>query len=232
MRPGALGLAAALALSALLPARLSAVYPLDWPPLRELIASGFELQDVGFLAAGFRRLAADAAWVQLLLYLGSAMPEDEHEGERGSGAYPQLRDLTLRVNRLDPYFTQPYVFGATVLAWYPNTERYDEAIEILREGLRRNPEHWPFYAMLAAIGYRQHGQFGRMQEELERAVRHPGCPTLVRSILANSYKAQGRHAGALRHWLIILDDPRASDYHERARREIAWLSALNPSPSR
>lgn len=221
-------LVALLLLGGFLRGRMEAAYRLPWPRLGELILRDFELQDFSFVAAGFRRLAADAAWVQMLLYLGGVLPEDNSGKDFG-----RLHDLTLRVARLDPYFHRPYVFGAGLLAWGRTTGRYDEALDILRDGLRFSPDYWPFYANIAAIGYKQRGEFSKMSGELQKAASHPECPVLIKSILANSYKAQGRYREALAVWLAVLDNPREQADHARARREAEWLAArLRAKPSK
>jgi tetratricopeptide (TPR) repeat protein len=217
----ALAVAGLLGAASLARGRAAALLPGPaLPPADRLVGGPYRAQDTAFVGAGARRLAADVAWVQLLQYLGATPIEEEHHE-----SFPDVLPMTLRIVRLDPGFLRAYAFGATLLAWYGNADHTEEALALLREGRANNPEHWPFTALLAAVGFKQRARFAEMAEELSRAVRHPDCPAIVKSILANAYKANGRYAEALALWLDIVDSPDGGDYVPRAEREVPWLRA-------
>ncbi|PCI37901.1 MAG: hypothetical protein COB53_05515 [Elusimicrobia bacterium] len=200
-----------------------------FPPYSELVFGNDRLQDAAFLSAGFRRLAADIAWIQYLQFLGV------REFGRGGYAsqeelnshvmYPGLMNRTLRVVRLDPWFRQAYLYGASVFAWSEATKSPENAIALLQEGIKYDPDYWMYQTFLAAIAYKEKDQFDQMSETLEKALLNPDCPALIKSILANFYKAEKRYADALRIWLALLADDRAPEYHERAAGEIVRLRA-------
>ena len=133
---------------------------------------------------------------------------------------PTLKEDTLRVVRMDPYFYPAYLFSAGILTWFRNVGRPGEALEILEEGIRNNPTYWTFRTYAGAILYTQKKDFSRTAYLLEDAVRQENCPALVKAILANIHKSLNNYPRALEIWQSILDDPSAADYHLRARHQI------------
>jgi hypothetical protein len=199
-------------------------FPWPYPPFEQLILRRSGLQDVSLITAGFRCLAADLAWIELLQYVGGGFLP----GEDTTRAYAELKPMTLRVTRIDPYFRHAYLYSGSMLAFFRNINRPQEALDVLFEGMRKNPTYWPLRTTAAAIGFMKKDQFDRMAQELEASIQHPECPSLVKSILANGYKAHGRTADALRVWKIMLNDPNDELYHAKAEQEIKLLTQ-NPS---
>jgi len=199
--------------------RIRSIYPLPYPHFSDLIVGKNELQDIGGIIMGFRGAAADIAWVQLIQYCGGEILPDE------SRTLDLLKDLTLRVVRIDPYFYEAYLFSSGILAWFKNINRPDEAIEILQEGIKNNPRYWPFRLYLAAIVYKKAEEYGKMAFSLEEAIRYPDCPQLIKAILANYYKEQKEYAKAITVWESVLasDD---SGYQNRAEEQISMLEEL------
>lgn len=209
-----------VAMTVLAQTQMHRLYRPNFPPLNQLIRSEHMFQDAAFVAMGFRRMGADVAWVQLLQSMSEA---DQRFLNR---SYPHLKDDTLRVTRIDPYFHKAYLFGAATLAWIRTINRPAEALEVLQEGVAYNPHYWQFRMYVAGIGYSVSNQFDKMVHMLEDAVSQPDCPTTVKSVLANAYKQQRRYAEAINIWNIILANPKSRDYHDRARHEIPVLEDL------
>lgn len=148
------------------------------------------------------------------------------------GVYPDFLSHCYRVVGLDPFFSYVYLYGGGALAW--NLDRPEEALALLRHGLevmeRYQPAitrdaqqpYWQFQLYISAIVYRKMGQESEMIALLETAVHQPGCPNMVRAILANIYQKQGRLAPALALWLAVYDtgDP---TYAARATAKIDEL---------
>ena len=202
------------------------LYALPWPPMGELIVSRYGLQDSLFIVGGFRRAAADMAWVQWLQYVGGPREIDENR----SRGFDLLKEMTLRVTRIDPYYHLAYLYGAGILAWSPYANRPDEALEILREGVRYNPHYWLFQSYIAAIIYKQQKRFPEMARLLEEGIRDPECPLMIKSILANYYKSQRQYAKAIRIWEDVLADDGGHEYHDTARRQIKLMTSLMQTP--
>jgi len=130
------------------------------------------------------------------------------------------------VAALDPSFHRAYLFGAGVLAWFPSVDRPDEAVEVLQEGMRRDPGQ-PLYAVyIAALAYKKKGDADRMIALLEPTMDDPKSPIEMKAIIANLYKSRGEYEKALALWNGILDSELESREWPRARIQVAELKAL------
>ena len=177
-----------------------------------------------------RAAAADLAWVQLLQYAAGGMSEMVDAPDR---PYDHLKTMCLRVARLDPSFSRAYLYGADMLAWFRNVQRTDEAVELLEEGLRRDPGQPLYSESLAALAYQKKGDTVRMVALLETIAQDPKSPVEMKTILANMYQAQGDYERSLALWEAILDNE--SEFREwpRARDQSAKLRKLlkeRPAP--
>jgi tetratricopeptide (TPR) repeat protein len=127
------------------------------------------------------------------------------------------------VVRLDPSFHRAYLYGASILGWFPEVNRPAEAAELLQEGMRRDPGQTQYALLLAALAYKRSGDSAKMVALLEGSLNDPSTPGLVKAILANYFKAQGQYGKALALWERVLDDPGEASMHPRARLQIADL---------
>ncbi|MBI4371026.1 MAG: hypothetical protein HY552_01890 [Elusimicrobia bacterium] len=211
------GLGAALALAA--GSALERESP-SLPSLAELPRTPFVQEDAALASAGLRAVAADLAWVQMLQYAGGGIPELTDPPRR---PYHHLQDLSLRAARLDPAFHRAYLYGAGVLGWLRGVERVDEAVDILRECLRRDPAEPLCRTYLAAMAYKRKGDNARMLALLDASFDDPRAPTRMRVVLANLYKARSDLARALELWEKIRANPRDEAEHPRAVQQIEEL---------
>lgn len=148
----------------------------------------------------------------------AAMPDLTGDAQK----YKDLYKYTLRVVRLNPRFRYAYLFSAGALAW--NYERPDEAMELLKEGIKNNPDYWQFHLYVSAILYKKHLMHKEMLAMLEKAIKQKDAPNMVKSIVANLYEKEKRPADALKIWLDIAEskDPM---YYEKSLGKIEKLSA-------
>lgn len=191
------------------------------PPLSELPATPFSLQDIALASAGLRAAAADLAWIQLLQYMANSLPE-----MKDARPYEHVKTLSLRVARLDPSFHRAYLYGASILAFFPEANRPDEAVEILEEGLRRDPGEPLYGVYIAALAYKRRGDADRMIALLEPTLGDPRSPIEMKAIVANLYKARGEYEKALALWNGILDSELEAREWPRARAQVAEIKAL------
>lgn len=217
------------ALALLAGSRMRRFYEPRFPRLAELKAGPFAFQDAALAVAGFRAPAADLAWVQLLQYSASGVPEIV---DRPGHAYEHLAELSLRVTRLDPSFYRATLFAAGILAWFHGVDRPDEAAELLTEGMHRSPEQ-PLYALyLAAIAYKKLGDTNHMIALLESSFDLPDTPSSMKTILANLRQSRGEYREALALWKRIRENDRDRSEHARAKTKIAELKLLLAQPSK
>jgi tetratricopeptide (TPR) repeat protein len=200
-------------------------YSDPFPPLSVSLSSPVaQLSDFVGIVFGFRKLTADLAWIQTLVYYGTSEdPNNEEAGEQGGGQYPLFLAYCQRVEQIDPNFTYVFYYGGGVLGW--NLSRLDEAEELLREGIKLHPKEWRFQQYLAALAYQKNHNINKLTEFLESFVEQPDCPNLLRSILANIYKKQKRYLEAIRIWTLVYQtgDPL---YLSRAKEEIQEMYPL------
>lgn len=219
MRPWRLALAA-FAAAAGLSAALEARSPRPAPALAELEPTPFAFRDSVLAAAGMRAMAADLAWVQLLQYMAGNLPEI---ADRPGRRHDRVLELSRRVFRLDPSFRRAVLYGASVLAWFEEVDRPEEAALLLEEGIRRVPEEPLFKLYLAALAFKRSGQDERMVALLERAFDDPTTPSTMKAILASLYARRGDDEKALATWQRVLANPLDASEHPRARERSAAL---------
>ncbi|MFH1784585.1 MAG: tetratricopeptide repeat protein [bacterium] len=206
-------------------------YP--FKPVSTLRAKDASFMNFWGLLLGMRKLSADWAWINVLQYYGTHFEdhdeEHDHVHEHGEvchkciqwGVYEGLFSRCQAVIRLDPYFHYAYLYGAGALAF--NHERFDEAIELLEEGVQNNPDYWRFRLYLGAIAARQKGEYYRVIPLLEQVVFAPDAPTMLRSILAQIYENQGQYAKAKLLWEYILASAEQDRYIEKAKKHLEKL---------
>lgn len=196
----------------------------EFPSLSDLPATPFALQDAAMSSCGLRAAAADIAWVQMLQYAAGSLLE--FPPDRPGRSYDHLETLALRVTRLDPSFRRAYLYGAGLLGWFHGVDRPDEAVELLEEGMRRDPGE-PLYSLyIAALAYKKQGEADKMIALLEGTFDDPRTPSQMKAILANTRKARGEYAKAIELWERVLESPRDSSEHPRARQQINELERL------
>jgi tetratricopeptide (TPR) repeat protein len=178
------------------------------------------MQDVSLASAGFRAVAADIAWMETLQYAASGIPALV---DAPGKPYGHVLSMCRRVVRLDPAFHRAYLYGAGILAWFRLVDRSDEAIDLLKEGIRRDPGQPMYRVYLAAIAFQRKGDDARMLALLEESFDDPQTPSTMKAILANLYKTRGDFPHALSLWRRVLENPRDESEHGRAREQIEDL---------
>ncbi len=221
MRPfGVAALGAALALG-VQPALIRGAR--EFPPLSGLPPTPYSLQDAALASAGLRAAAADLAWIQLLQYSAGGLSELQ---DSPGAAFEFIQPMARRVVRLDPAFHRAYLYGAGILGWFQNVARPDDAVDLLKEGMRDDPGQPLYSEYIAALAYQKRGDTARMLEILEPAAADPRSPIEMKAILANLYKARGEYARALALWEQMLDNEDDAREWPRARLQIAALRRL------
>ena len=149
----------------------------------------------------------------------------ELEDAPGS-VFEYMKPMSQRVVRLDPSFHRAYLYGAGVLGWFRNVQRPDDAVDLLREGMRNDPGEPLYSEYIAALAFQKKGDTAKMLSILEAAATDPRSPIVMKDILANIYKKSGRYAESLALWEEMLDNPDDEREWPRARVEIADLRRL------
>jgi tetratricopeptide (TPR) repeat protein len=211
------------------------------------------IMDSNSVTLGLRRLIADIAWIQLLQYYGSNEKETEEpaggpaanhkcdahghcdygdSASFGTGKYYDFLKLSQRIVRSDPYFFYPYLYSSASLAW--NMDRPEQALALLKEGidnpkLHDQPQYWQLSLYSSAILFKMSNRVGDMVFILDQAVKQPGCPMILKWILANIYKKNKDYVKAINLFLEISnsDDSMYKDYAEKQILSIKNQSGIN-----
>jgi tetratricopeptide (TPR) repeat protein len=139
---------------------------------------------------GFRALAADIAYIELLQYYGNAA----NSADRYRDIYRYLNDIT----DIDPNFTFAYTFGSAILAF--NLNRYDEAAELIRKGIKYNPQFWKLRLYMGAIIFKQKGDTLKYISLLEEAVKFSDHPAMLDRMLGAIYETTKLPDEAAYYW--------------------------------
>ena len=219
--------------------RVNAFFKFPFPPFNQLVFDVSEAfseetslqrplgaeggyRDLIGLMLGMRRLTADIAWIGVLQYYGGHESSHEDHSDFAFGKYPALKIMVRRVTQLDPSFYFAYLYGAGSLAF--NLNRPGQALELLEEGIRHNPTYWRLRLYAGAIIYKQKGRYDDMIKLLEDAIQYTDCPTLVKSVLANIYKARKNYLKALEIWIKIAESENLDPwYQEQSVKQIKDL---------
>lgn len=188
------------------------------------------VEGIAFLSLGLRRLAADLHFIRLLQYYGGPDEEVSEEEEleevyglrpahhHAEGRYEEVLPRAYKILSFDPYFRYACLYAAGALAF--NLERPDQALELLRTGVRMDPQAWSYHLYMAAITYQKTGEAEKVLGLLDQAIREPEAPALLKSVTASLYEKLGRSREALGIYQDILETSRDPSYKELAEIRI------------
>lgn len=180
-----------------------------------------------YASLGYRELAADLFWIRTKTYFG-----DDQDTAQG------FRDLIEAVIALDPTFAHPYEFAARAIGFVDGGATVADqlwAITVLERGRARFPDDWklPHLAgeiYLVELETDDPKQRAEWDEKgamlLEHAIRMPGAPRRLATLVASVRTQLGQHERAvrdLRELIATTDDP------AQRRRLIEKLAALEGS---
>lgn len=240
----ALALAACVGINALSrwPESRAAADPL---PLK--ISAEGAVETASLFGLGMRRLAADLGLIRLLIYYGTpeavGAGEQGHEDERapghthehrfdrehpersyGGGKYPEIGPRAMRILDVDPSFSYPALMAAGVLVF--NLNRPDEALELLRYAMARDPANEQYRRYVGAVGFHRHGDAKSVISILEPLLGDPDCPTMIKSMVALLYLQTGNRAASVRLYREIAEFSRDEGYRHLALQKLKDMGEL------
>lgn len=202
------------------------VFTPPYPPPSEVRLTYEEaVQAAGMMSLGMRRLAADLAFIRLLMYYGTEEERSRHshrEVDQGQGDYPELGPRAMRILDLDPWFVYAAQYASAALAF--NMDKPDEALAVLRHAIARDPKNWQYHAYVAAVGFRKQGDPAKVRDQLMSVVDQPDCPTMLKNITAYLNRRLGHNDEAVRLYRAVLAS-RDAGYHAMARAALRELGA-------
>ncbi len=162
---------------------------------------------------GYDQFAADLIWLKAVQHLGAA--------RQSKGGYAWAYHVVNVVTDLDPKFLPAYLASGAILGVWAGL--HYESIEILRKGMRENPDVWqlPFY-----IGYDYFYELcdpAKAAPYFQAAARLPGAPSYLPSLAARMTVAGGDPSAALEFLQRLHErtgDPRLREALENKIKEV------------
>lgn len=167
------------------------------------------------LLLGHHGAAADLLWIRIIQYLGAHFQGDKR--------YPQLAQALDLITSLDPYFVEPYRFGALyleILAREP-----DAAVALLEKGAAANPDRWEFPHDLGRYYFLEAQDDAKALLWWERATKLPGRPEYLPRFVARLYARTGHTDTALELWTELYETAQNDHFRSIALEEIERLKA-------
>jgi hypothetical protein len=173
------------------------------------------------LFPGFEGLAADVYWLRTVQYFG---------GERlfaASKRFELLRPLIEITTTLDPRLEVAYRYGAIFLSEPPpaGAGRPREGIEVLEEGVRRNPASWRLHQDLGFFHYVYLHDAERAAAVLSEAAEKPGAAFWLRMLAADLLARGGERGDARRMWQQMFEQAELGIIKENARLRLRILDS-------
>ncbi len=186
------------------------------------------------LSLGFTEMAADVAWVRMLIYYGDGLIHET--------GMPDTEALVRLVNTLDPHFRKAYMWGAYATTMRNGTatnEEYASSVDVLKRGLKVYPTDWELNWILGIRlfmeikGGSEEEETKRKEEGvmyIERAMHNPKAPPDL-PLLAASLRTQLGHKEQalrdLREMILNTDDEKAREKLQARYNALASETAGN-----
>jgi hypothetical protein len=139
---------------------------------------------------GFSTLVADAMWLRGIQYYG--------EHRRTDREYPLAEHIFSTLTDLDPSFIGAYRFGGLVLSEDAGTPA--GAIDLLRKGIRSNPEVWQIPFDLGFLYFVDLSDYTKAAHYFRFASRLKDSPEIARRFTAFAYRKAGKDEVAKALW--------------------------------
>ncbi len=163
---------------------------------------------------GYEHLAADLIWLRAIQYFGQHRLTDlkfEHLGH--------ILDI---LTTLDPQFIHAYTFGALLLTDYAKGP--EEALELLKKGMRENPNAWEIPFTAGFIHYIFLRQLSTAAQYFLRAGKLPDAPEACLRFAGFVYRKAGQREVALRLWIELYNSTENKVEKETALRYVNKLT--------
>jgi hypothetical protein len=174
------------------------------------------------LTLGFNAIWADVYWIRAVQYYGDTKLSKEQKRDY-SLLYPLL-DMT---TTLDPRFNIAYRFGAILLSeGYPNGPGdTDQAIALLRKGMREMPEKWQYLHDAGFVHYWWRRDSKAAADWFTKAAEKPGAPNWLTPLAASVLAEGGQYDNARGLWAQLLINSDQEWLKDAARRGLMQLDA-------
>ena len=174
------------------------------------------------LSLGHNGLLADIYWTRTVQHFGSQRVERRFE-------YPLLAPLLEITVALDPQLLVAYRFGGVFLAAPPplGAGQPQEAIELLRTGIRRNPDEWRLWHDLGFLYYWELQDYQAAADAYLQGSQHPDAAPWMQVMAAVILQKGGDRETSRFLWTEIYNSTEDVAIRDNARNHLDTLRALD-----
>jgi hypothetical protein len=176
------------------------------------------------MSLGYREVTADIIWLSAVQYYG--------DFRKGNHDLKYFRGLIDIVTELDPHFTFAYLFGALVMS--EDVGSFDEGMEILKDGMTKNPKSWQLPFEVGFLNFVNGGNNALAARYFELASKMPDAPEFTERFAAFVYSKAGNTESSIRMWEEYkehTDSPFLKELAERYIQKIEQSIAEDKAPS-
>jgi tetratricopeptide (TPR) repeat protein len=185
------------------------------PALREYVLPGKTLRTVSM---GQNGLLADIYWTRAVQYFGT-------QRLAHSTDYSMLKPLIDTAVDLDPQLVVAYYAGAFFLATPQprGAGRPDQAVELLRRGIKTNPDYWRFWHHLGFTYYWEMGDYQKAYEAYTEGSKNPKAHAWMKTMAATILAKGGNRETSRFLWTEILNATDDETIRVNARKNLMLL---------
>jgi tetratricopeptide (TPR) repeat protein len=183
---------------------------------------------VTFKLLGLKKFGSSMLWIKQTLYIGETF-------ERDAGA--DIKEISKKIAGLNPYFVENYYASALVLGLIKKYNDYEGAFEILRLGMKYNPENIYLKNYYGGIGASLRGEDRNALLYFEKMVEETKDPILV-NVIVNLYKKRWeaereyKDYYKLYNYTVMLYESGVEKYRKRAEEILNKLEEIEKGGGR
>jgi hypothetical protein len=201
----------------------------------DTLRSGNTLQEVLYvsspkllkrLSLGYEGLLADIYWTRAVQYFGSK----HHEGARDYKLLAPLLEIT---TYLDPHLVVAYDYGANFLAPAPpdGAGMPERAIELVKFGIRNNPQVWQLDYQLGFVDYMDLKDYAAASRAFAEGAKVPGAHPFLRVMAAGMAEHAGQTEMARMMWATTYDSSKDMSIRANAAAHLRALQVDEQVPA-
>ena len=171
-----------------------------------------------FAALDFKGVVADFQLLEAIFFIGEKIEKGERITVQN---WKYFKKIIQAVNDLDPYFYDPYYFGAAMLAWGPHM--YEDAIDILETARKYRTWDWHIPFNEGFIYFYFLKDYKKGGELIGEAAQYKGAPAYYATLSARLSYYSGDHKTGILLLKGMLSETHNEDIRKMYQKRITAL---------
>lgn len=170
------------------------------------------------MSLGYNGLIADIYWTRAVQYFGN-------KHVQGADSYKLLSPLLEIATTLDPKLLVAYEFGSNFLTAKPpqGAGMPEQAITLVEEGIRNNPDEWKLYYDLGFIYYLDRKDYRNAADAFARGSRVPNAHPWMKIMAARAAQEGGEADMARMLWTTTFETTPSKEIKANAAAHLRAL---------